>query len=169
MGLFEKLRAGTENRKIIEWPGCPGAIVGLRVLNDNDYHVAGLAADNIYKAAGVKIAIENAEAYEAEIATQLLYRALSNSEDGSSVAPDITQFRTLLTKGVREKLIDEMQSWQAECSPSPGNMDEGAFDVLFARVKKNASETVQSVSDIAVLKKLIITLASQLSSSQTDS
>jgi hypothetical protein len=48
-------------------------------------------------------------------------------------------------------------------------MDEGAFDVLFARVKKNASETVQSVSDIAVLKKLIITLASQLSSSQTAS
>ena len=161
MDLLEKLKAGTRNKKRVCWPGTD-AEVEIRVLSDYDYSEAGLAADNLYKAAGIKIGPENAEAYEFEIHAQLLYRAILNPETGKPVSPSITEFKQLLTRGVREQLIDELTNFQDECSPTPGNMTEAEFDILFERVKKNAETALLSVSSIGVLKRLITTLVSQL-------
>lgn len=166
--LLERLKAGVNNTKTIDFPGTD-IQVQVRVLNEQDQLDATLATDKIFRVAGSKIDRENVEAYEAEKNNQLLYRALRNPDDGTPLASTITEFRQLLSEGRRKTLLDEVFAFQEECSPSPYEMDPVAYDALVQSVKKNAERTVTNLSSILLARRLIVSLAGQLASLQTAS
>ena len=166
--LFSKLIAGTKARKSIPWPGTD-VEVEIRVANDQDRFEAGIATDKLFSELGIRIGSENVYSYEAEKATQLLWRVVMKPGTDSRVTENITEFRALLRDGVREKLAEAHTSFQQECSPDPYEMTDQEFDVLYARVKKNAPAILSKESSIFTLRKLAHTLVEELSSSQRDS
>lgn len=166
--LLEKLKAGIQNAKRLKWPGTD-VDIDIRVLSEHDHHEASMAADRIYKVADINVGVENVDNYEAERTVQLLWRAVRNPETGGHVAKNITEFRTLLTRDARNILVDELNAFERECSPSPENLTDEQFDELFARVKKNAAETITSVSSISLAKRLIVCLAAPQQTLPADS
>jgi hypothetical protein len=167
--LLSRLRAGTDNPpKRIKFPGTD-IDIGIRVLDDNDFLQAGLAADRVYKAAGVDVTQQNILDYEAEKTAQLLFRAVVDPDTTDPVCGKISDFRMLCRpKARRDALLEEVNAYQAECSPDLNTMDGDAFDTLLADVKKNYGAALQNVSSIFMLKELVDSLARELSSSPTD-
>ncbi len=161
--FLDMLRAGTKACKTITWPGTD-IKVELRVANDQDRFEASLAADRIFSGAGIDIKMQNIDAYEAEKATQLLWRVLQKPGCEERVAHDIADFRRLLRDGVREKIAAEHTAWQQECSPDPYEMSDDEFESLLLSVKKNAEKTLSSVTNIFVLRKLSAIMAKDLPS-----
>lgn len=166
--LLERLKAGVNNTKTINFPGTD-IQVQVRVLNEQDQLDATLATDKIFRVAGSKIDRENVEAYEAEKNDQLLFRAIRDPETGGPVASSMTEFRQLLSEGVRKVLLDEVYTFQEENSPSPYNMNSESYDAVLQAVKKNAERTVTNLSSILLARRLIVSLAGQLASLQTAS
>lgn len=156
--LLERLKAGSSLKKEIEWPGS-GEKIQIRLLNDGDYLSATLAADELMK----NVSVANIEKYNGEIETQLLYRCCLDPETGKSIG-SITDFRITLTPEVKAVLVDEMNSFHDENSPNTNQMSQEQFDKLFETVKKNAETAIMSVVNISLLRKLIVTLVSQLKS-----
>ena len=154
--LLEKLKAGSGLKKDIDWPGSEEKIQ-IRLLNDGDYMAATLAADELFK----NISIANIEKYNSEIETQLLYRCCLDPVTGKSIG-SITDFRMTMTPEIKAVLVQEMNAFHDENSPDVTKMSQVEFDKLYDSVKKNAETTVTSVSNIHLLKKLIIILAKQL-------
>lgn len=164
--ILEKLKAGVRNTKIVKWPGTD-IDVQMRIPNENDHHQASLTADRTYKSADIKVGVENIDNYEAEKTNQTLYRILSLPETNEPLAPTITEFRQLLTKDIRDILVEELNAFEQECSPNPNTMSDEEFDALYLNIKKNAPQTISNVTNIFCARKLITTLAAELMSLQT--
>lgn len=163
--LLEKLKAGTSNQKVIKWPGTE-CNVSIRVLNEQDQIEATMATDAIYTAANVKVSFENSDAYDAEKNNQLLFRALMDPLTKKPITSTMEQFRQLLSTGVRAVLIDEVFSWQEECSPSP-DLAPDKYDTLLEAVKKNAEAVFMMPLNISLAKRLIRSLVAEVCSLQT--
>lgn len=152
--LLQKIKAGSQATKDIPWPGQEDNIIRMRILNDQDYLMATLAADKII----TNVTVANVSKYNGEVETQLLYRSVINPETGKNLGA-ITDFRLILTPEIKVVLVDELGALHDEHSPDPSNMSEEEFDKLFETVKKNAVETVSGVSNIFTLRKLVVSLA----------
>lgn len=166
--LLEMLKAGQGNRKRVPWPGSEGAEVDLRPLTDQDQLEAGMAADQLYRDAKLDIGMANIQDYEAEKTTQLLWRAVCDPQSGGRLCKTIAEFRSLLTRGVRAALVQQLEEFTQECSPPLNTMGQEQYDALVARVKKTP-EAASSVSSICTLRRLCMSLAVQLATSQTGS
>lgn len=165
MDILQKLKAGTANKKRINWPETD-CVIEIRVASEQDHLDAVLAADNIFK--DHKIGFENVTVYQGEVETQLLYRCILNEGGGERLFKNITEFRTILTPEIKNFLAEELYKLHEECSPSPFKMTDIEFDKFFEDVKKKPEETIGSVSNIALLKKLTLYLTKQLLNLQTD-
>jgi len=164
--LLEKIKAGTQNYVECAWPKTD-VRVRIRVLNNQDILDASMAADNIFRAAGVDVSMQNIKVYEAEKNVQHLYRACTDL-DGKPLAPSISQFRQQLTVSDKEWLIEQYNELDRECNGSVDTMPDDVFDTLVESVKKNP-DTLSNVSSISTLRRLARFLAAALSSSQTGS
>lgn len=164
---IEKLRAGVSAVKNVSWP-YQDVIVGIRVLTEREYHDAQFAVDEEFQGKGVSVGSENIHAYEAELATQILFRSLVTiNEKHEQFFESIDELREVLTSNVREVLISEMEDWQDECSPRISTMDDEKFSAFLEDVKKKPDEAVLKGLSSSILKKLTVTLAFQLQSLQT--
>lgn len=163
--LIDKIKASSFHKKEIKWPGTDQTI-HLRILNENDHLQATLATDKLFS--GTPIAVQNIDKYNAELETQLLFRAIQSPETGKQLFSDITNFRDIISPEVKNFLAEELDALHEEFSPDPYKMSEEQFDKLINDIKKNAKATVGIVSNIYTLRKLIIYLAGQLEKSQTD-
>lgn len=155
MDLLQKIKSGSQVTKEIPWPG-DDAIIKMRILNDNDYLQATLAADKLLP----KVSVANVNRYNAELETQLLHKSITDPETGRNLG-NISEFRQLLTPEIKSVLIDELDALHTEHSPDPNTLSEEEFDKLFLEIKKNATKTVGSVSNIHTLRKLVTILASK--------
>jgi hypothetical protein len=167
LSLAERLKAGTNNPvKRTNWPGTDMEI-GIKVLSEKDFSEAGLAADKLYFEANISVTTQNIQDYLVERDVQILYRAIVDPENPKKpLFAGITDFKALLTRGVREILVAEANTYQDLCSPNPYNMEEAEFDSLFLSVKKNYPQTTSSISNIFLARKLINALAKELLNSQ---
>jgi hypothetical protein len=163
--FLQMLRQGVANVKIVKWPGTE-LDVALRVLSDQDHLEANIAADTVYKTAGISVSMQNVQDYEAEKNVQLLFRAIVDPETRKPFCKSISEFRKLLSMGIRDALMEQVSEFQRECSPDPVNMPAEEFDNLLSAVKKNAERTLSNVSNIILLKKLISILVSHPETSQ---
>jgi phage FluMu protein gp41 len=161
---INRLKAGRRNCIERQFPGSD-VTVRVRLLTNQDVLDASLAADRIFREAGVEVSMQNVKVYEAEKDVQHLYRACADI-NGGPLAPTIADFRCQLTVSDKERLIEWYNELDAECNPSADTMTDGDFDALVESVKKNP-EAVSKVSSISTLRRLARFLASPPVSLQT--
>jgi hypothetical protein len=162
MNLLEKLKQGTAIYKDVEIPGSPGDFIRVKLLSEDDELQASLAADKIYD--GHKVGFENIRMYDAEVETQMLYRSLKDPATGNGISKNINDFRTAFTPETKEYFITELDNLRKEFSPSLDKMSADEYDKLMEDLKKKPEETIGSVSNIDLAKKLILSLVRQLPS-----
>lgn len=156
--ILQKLKQGTEVYKDVEVPGTDGLMVRVKMVSEDDELKAGLAADNIYK--DIQVGSENFRVYDAEVETQTLYRSLKDLE-GKAIANNITDFRQALTSETQEFFAQQLDELKEEYSPNIDRMDDEKFDKLMFDLKKKPEETIGSVSNIGLAKRLILSLVNQ--------
>jgi len=164
--LLEQLKAGVSNYVERVFPGTDIKI-RIRVLNNWDMLDSSMAADKIWKGAEIEVSLQNIKAYEAEKETQYLYRACSDLEN-KPLAPNVSEFRRLLTVSDRAWLIDQYNELDAESNPAPDTMPDDEFDALVESVKKNPN-TLSKLGNISTLRRLALFLASPPVNSLTGS
>jgi len=153
--LLEKIKASGKKKKETNWPGTNNRI-NLRILTDGDYLASTMATDALFK--GTPVVLQNIDRYNSELETQYLFRAIEDPETDKQLFTNITDFRDSLIPEVKEVLSTELDALHEEYSPNPITMSDEAFDKLVDDIKKNAEETVGSVSNIFIARKLIIYL-----------
>lgn len=157
--LLERLKRGTENKKTIKFPGTETNIQ-IRVLSEAERQAAHFAAEQHFKRQGIDVSMATVEAYEAEKTIQMLYRALSD-EEGKALAHTPMRFAELLTIDEKSALVDEYMAHEKDCSPNPETLSEEEIDEIFESLKKN--QTIPgNVSNIAIARQVIISLANRL-------
>ncbi len=167
MGILQKLRAGTANRKTIKFPGTD-IDVDLVPLTDALEQEAEFAAERIFKTAKIDIAFHNVDQLQQETRTQKLYRALRVTGTDDPLEATITDFRQNITRIEQDLIVDELNAFSEAVNPSPYNMSVDEFDALTESLKKKPKETISSVSSFFTLKKLSLCLVNLLSSLPTD-
>lgn len=161
MSLLDTLKLGTDNHKLIKWPGTSQDVV-VRILSEHDRMEATIATERLLKGEKLESSLTTADQYDTERCIQILYRALrdpSNLE--TPVANNITEFRKGITREDMKMLISEYTTYEQDCSPSPDNLTEEEFDHLLLEVKKNPGTLSGSSLSSSTLKRLITTLASR--------
>lgn len=166
--LIEKLKLGTDNTKLIKWPGSDTQ-VALRIISEQARMEASFATERLFKSEKIENNLMTADQYDTEKVIQILFRALRCPDDlDKPVFPSITEFRKALTREDMRLLIAEYTGFENECSPSPENLSDEDFDKIFREVKKNAATTTSNIGSMSTLRRLIITLVDQPVSSLKD-
>lgn len=161
--LLEKLKAGTDNKKSIRFPGTETSIV-IRPLSEAERQAAHFATEQHFKRQGIDVTMSTVEAYEAEKTIQLLYRAVSD-EEGNPLAGTVRRFAELLTINEKSALVDEYMTHEKDSSPNPETLSEEEIDEILESLKKNQA-IPGSVSSMSIARQLIISLANRLTTLQ---
>lgn len=157
--LLEKLKAGTDNKKTIAFPGTDTKVV-IRPLSEAERQAAHFATELYFRNKGIDVTMSTVEAYEAEKTIQLLYRAVSD-EEGNPLAVTVRRFAELLTINEKNTLVDEYMAHERDSSPNPETLSEEEIDEILKDLKKN--QTIPgSVSSMSTARQLIISLANRL-------
>ena len=155
--LLERLKAG---KSALGSVTVNGIKLGLRVLSEQDYLAAGLAAESAMKAAGVEFSVSSSELFEMEKSGQLLARLLVDPATGKPVAEDADDLREVLSREEAAHLFESYLDYEKTVSPSERNMSDADFEKLLEEVKKNPATQTLNGSSSALLRRLIATLAS---------
>lgn len=173
MGLLEKLKAGKRNIKVVPFPGQDDSI-GITVLTESEVQEATFATERLFKANDIAVSATTIGAYNAELNTQILFRALVNPakqrQDGTHerMFKTADELRGLIVGQIKDRLVEEYNALEEECSPSPLKMGDDEFERLFDSLKKSP-ETIGNSLNLRTLRGLIIYLANRPATSQTDS
>ena len=152
-----KLMRGSDSRRSIDWPGSDKKIC-IRVLSEHDYIEAEEYCDSIY-AKDRPVNLGNVDERNALRDTYCMYLAIVDDK-GIKIFPDFTTFTDYCTPEVRAVLIAAQNEWQAECAPAIDRMTDDQMDDLLNSIKKNI-ETVRSITDSRLLRRLIISMVSR--------
>lgn len=159
MSALDKIRAGIRNQTEIFWPGTQEK-VRLRVLSKEEILLAIAAAQSRFDFLKIPIAFHTVEAFEDEKTIQMLYRALSDAENGKPLSPSVDVFRATVTKDEASELVQAYEAWEAEVSPNSERMDDAQFASFYEALKKKPEEIAGCVSSIALARRLLVSLAS---------
>lgn len=156
--LLERLKAG---KSAVAKVTITGVDFGLRVLSEQDYLEAGMAAEAAMKAAGVELSVATAELFETEKSSQLLLRALVNPADNKAVATTAKDLRAALSREEVAYLIEQYLSHEKTISPSERNLSDDDLMALLEEVKKTPKTLRLNDLSFAMLKRLITISVSQ--------
>lgn len=156
--LLNRLKAG---RAALRPIAVGNVDLGLRVLSEQDYLEAGLAAQAAMDLRKLELTVATADLFEDEKASQLLQRAVVDPATGKPVAETAQALREALTRSERAYLVDAYLEHEKQFSPSEALLGEAEFAALLEAVKKTPEIALTSVSSIATLKRLITTLVSR--------
>ena len=169
--LVDKLKAGKRNVSLLKYPGTDDDI-GITVLTEAEHQETIFAAERVFKDACIEISATTLAAYNAELNTQTLFRAIvdpaKKSKDGicERYFRSVDELRGVLQREAKETLIEAYNAVDDECNPSPERLSEERLEAIFSEVKKNPI----SGRDLSLttLRELIIYLASRPSISPKD-
>lgn len=150
--ILDKLKASGSTTKPIE---LRGQKLAIRILTEQDYQLSGLAAHDKFKDEGVSLT--NADLHEAEVANQLLCRALVDPSTNKPVFPDVATFAEIVTREEKSILLEIYLDYERDVSPR--RMTEAEFDELLEEVKKKPNTAHLNNLSSNMLKKLIVSLA----------
>lgn len=156
--LLERLKAGTNNRKTIRFPGSDMDVT-ISVLSEAQRQEAHFETEQYFKRKSIETSMVTIDAYEAEKSLRMVYKALSDGE-GEPLARTIERFRGLLTVDEKNTLVDEYLAFEKDCSAGYG-LSEGEIDAILDDVKKNPT-AIGSVSSIGIARQLITFLVNRL-------
>lgn len=157
MDLLKKLKAGRDAIATVE---INGVTLGLRILTDQDYQTAGLAADALLIKHDTELSLSNSELFEAEKSLQLIALAVVDPTTKAQVFPNADTARSTLTRDDKKLITEKYLEHERQFSPSARTMDDAALAGLIEEVKKNP-ETPR-LNDLSGdgLRKLIVSLVS---------
>jgi len=158
MDLLTKLKAG---RDILGSVEVNGVTLGIRILTEEDYQVAGLAADALLLKHNTELNMGTSEVFEQEKSIQLLTAALVDPETKKPVFASASQARETLTRDDKEYLSEKYLEHERTFSPSGRNLTEEEFVELLEEVKKNPSTPRLNALSGEWLRRLITSLVSQ--------
>lgn len=156
--LLERLKSG---KSAVAKVTISDVDFGLRVLSEQDYLEAGMAAEAAMKAAGVELSVATAELFETEKSSQLLLRALVNPADNKAVATTAKELRAALSREEVAYLIEQYLSHEKTISPSERNLSDDDLMALLEEVKKTPQTPRLNDLSFATLKRLITISVSQ--------
>lgn len=159
--LLSRIKLGTKNEKLVKWPGSE-ELVAMHVLSLQERQEAAFATERHFKSSSVEVNLATAPDYDEEKAIQLLWRALRDPKTQEQLCKPIDTFRALINREEKGALIDEYLTFERDCAPSPDNLTDDEFDRFIAEVKKTPDETLSGSYSTALLKKLCMSLVSQL-------
>jgi hypothetical protein len=159
--LLEKLKAG---RAAIRRVPIGAVVLGLRVLTEQDYQAAHLAAVEALRVAGLELDMASAELFESEKASHLLALALVDPDTGAAITSSAKAVRESLSREEQAYVIEEYMAHEKQFAPSPRTLSDAEFAELLEEVKKSPQTPRLNASSSATLKKLIATLAAPLAS-----
>jgi hypothetical protein len=160
--LLSKLKLGTANHKLIDWPGTQTKVV-LKILSMAETQEAMFATERHFKQSKIEVNLVTAKEYDTELTTQTLYRAIRDPQKlEEPIALTITDFRLCLNRDESDLLFKEYLAFEADCSPSMDNLSGEEFDRIVADVKKKPEETLGSVTNLAVLRRLVLFMVKHL-------
>jgi hypothetical protein len=160
--LLERLKAGTNNRKTIRFPGSDMDVT-LSVLSEAQRQEAHFETEQYFKHRDIEVSMVTIDAYEAEKSLRMVYKALSDSE-GKPLSSTIERFRGLLTVDEKSILVDEYLALERDCSPGH-DLGEEEIDAILDDVKKNPT-AIGNVSSIGTARQLITSLVNRLATLQ---
>jgi hypothetical protein len=166
MDLLTRLKAG---RDAIDTVEVNGVQLGLRVLVEQDYTDAALAADALLLTHDTELSLATSDTFEAEKTVQLIARMVVDPATKARVFPNADVARETLMRHDKDKIVEKYLDHERRFSPSFRTVSEEEFSALLEEVKKNP-ETPR-LKDLSgdLLRRLTTSLASQLSSLQTAS
>jgi hypothetical protein len=156
--ILTRLKAG---RDVLGSVSVNGVDLGLRLLTDQDYQLAGLAADSLLAKADVELTLSNSDVFEAEKSLQLIALAVVDPVTKTPVFADPTQARETLIRADKTLIIEKYLEHERKFSPSGLNLTEAEFAEVLEEVKKNP--LTPRLNDLSgdSLRRLIATLVSQ--------
>lgn len=161
MMLLETIKAGIRNSTSIRFPGTD-TVMRLRILSPDEKQNAQFATERRFIAEKCPAALHTLGAYEEEKSIQMLFMALSTADGKESVASSVNSFRALLTTDELDALIKMYEAFEQEINPGLDGASEEQIEALVRDVKKKPDEVLGSVSSIAVARRLLRTMVSQL-------
>jgi hypothetical protein len=161
MSLLAKLKAG---RDVLGSVTINGVDLGLRILVDQDYQTAGLAADALLLKHDTEMSLATADIYESEKSIQLIALAVVDPKTRKPVFANPDEARETLTRDEKKYIIEKYLEHEGAFSPSAMSLSDADFADLIEEVKKNP-ETPR-LNDLSgdLLRRLIASLVGQPSS-----
>jgi hypothetical protein len=158
--ILDKLKA---SRDVIKPIVIGDVVLGMRILTERDYQDAGWAANALLDNFKTELKPSNADLFESEKATQLLQRFIVDPDSKKPVFSSAEEVLAALTRSERNYIGAAYFDFEREHSPSERTMSSKEFDELLEEVKKKPE--TQRLNDLsgAMLKKLVSSLAAQLS------
>lgn len=166
MSLLERLKHG---RDAVATVTVNGVDIGLRILTEQDYQIAHMAAAVMLAEHETDFSMATADAFEAEKALQLIALSAIDPATKKPVFSSPDEARAVLMRGDRDLISEKYLIHERAFSPSGRNLTDSEFTALLEDVKKNPEKALLSDLSIDTLKRLITTLAVQLFESQKES
>ena len=135
----------------------------MRILTERDYQDAGWAANALLDEFKTELKTSNADLFESEKATQLLLRFIVDPDTKKPVFSSAEEVLATLTRADRNFIGTAYFDFEKEHSPSERTMSEREFDALLEEIKKKPGTPRLSGLSGAMLKRLVSSLAAQLS------
>jgi len=158
--ILEKLKA---SREVIKTVSLGEVVLGMRIMTERDYQDAGWAANALLDKIGADLKPANADLFESEKATELLLRFVVDPETKKPVFSNADEVLETLTRPERNFIGAAYFDFEKEHSPSERTMSEKDFDALLEEIKKKPETLRLNGLSGAMLKKLVSSLAAQLS------
>lgn len=160
--LLTRLKAGRSAIRRVNL--ADDVIVGLRLLTDQDYLEAGVAAEEAMKARKIEVSVSSAELFEHEQTSQFLARAVVDPDTGERLFQTAEALRKALTRSQKSALVAAYLEHEKTYAPSEGNLGEAEFQKLLEAVKKTPETATLNDLSFDTLRRLIVTLAAPPSS-----
>ncbi|RZI43701.1 hypothetical protein EGT07_08000 [Herbaspirillum sp. HC18] len=159
MDLLQKLKSSRDAIGTVE---INGVTLGLRILTDQDYQTAGLAADALLLKHDTELSLSNSEVFEAEKSLQLIALAVVDPVTKAQVFPNADVARATLTRDDKKLITEKYLEHERQFSPSMRTMDDEELTGLIEEVKKNPETPRLKGLSGDGLRKLISSLVSRL-------
>lgn len=166
MDLLERLKAGRDALATVK---VNDVEIGLRVLTEQDYQIAHMAADAMLLSHGTEFSLSTSDAFETEKTIQLIALAAVDPITRKQVFPGADAARSILMREDKDIIAEKYLEHERTFSPSGRTLTEAEMEQLVEEVKKNpVTLRLRDLSGDS-LRKLITSLAGQLSSLPKDS
>lgn len=155
--LLERLKAGTS---AITEVYIGEDKLAVRALSEIDRESAQLAASAYFKGLDVELSATTVEAFDAEVASQVLLRAVIDPDTRKPIFASSSILKQTLTADTKRELLNAYVLHEQNISPRAGAMPDEEFTELIETVKKTPQTTRLLNCSGVTLRRLIVSLVS---------
>jgi hypothetical protein len=167
--MLERLRKGTDNERICQWPGTEDKESRFRLvpLTCAELQDAYAAAVKRWTELELKVDLYTADDFNSEVHVQIIARSMRTMDDRLlTLFVSGEELRDKITADERHEIVTEYLALVQESDPDPAAMSPEVIEQIDELVKKKDAATLSGFSSL-ILSSYIVGMASQSSSSPT--